>query len=332
MAGREWAREAGRRRYEMRSIVLTVAAAALCASAHGALPGNMPGGTNWLVRFDVEKVMSSGLGDGINKRLAMPVPQKLLAAAKLVTGVAFPDDIKSVTVVGSGREREKVVAYICGTFDDARLTILASLARGYHTEAYAGRVIHVWQDDGLRGKLRVAGHVPLPPRVRTVHATFAREGLVVISENLETLKSAIDALDGNSTGVDFSNRVDEEAFFTVVASGLHELAPREPGALVTCFITDLEYSVKATATEVMSSSRVEITDAETAAQVLEVLEGMQALAALHPEGYPEVAALITRMQFSRDETVLTGASSAGIDELEVIAANTRRVVKEMLQH
>ena len=125
------------------------------------------------------------------------------------------------------------MAYFSGEFDVARLTTLASLAKDHRTVEHAGRTVHIWRDVcPVRGE-------------RTVHAAFAREGLIVMSEGLETLKDAIDALDGSSAGVDLSDRVDAEAFFTVVALDLHKLPPREPGALMLSYVTDLEYSVKA---------------------------------------------------------------------------------------
>ncbi|MHC5056426.1 MAG: hypothetical protein ACYTKD_17150 [Planctomycetota bacterium] len=302
----------------MRKVTLALAVAAMGASAYGALPGNFPGGTNWVVHFDVERLMSSGLGPKVEERLAEPRVRKVLAAADLVFGSRFPDDIRSMTFAGCSRDRDKAVAYFSGKFDEKRLTTLASLAKDYRTVEHARRTIHIWNDVcPVRGE-------------RTVHAAFAREGLFVMSEGLETLKDAIDALDGSSAGVDLSDRIDAEAFFTVVAMDLHKLPRREPGALMLSYVTDLEYSVRATDTEVLSSFRAEITDTKTAEQILDVFEGLQALVKLHPEGYPEVAALIMRVEFSMEGTTVSASGSAGIEQLAEIAENVRRVYRELM--
>ncbi|MHC4249034.1 MAG: hypothetical protein ACYS9X_07900 [Planctomycetota bacterium] len=302
----------------MRKVTLALAVVAMGASAYGALPGDFPGGTNWVVHFDVERLMSSGLGDKVEERLAEPRIRKVLAAAELVFGMKLPDDVRSMTFAGCGRDREKAVAYFSGKFDVERLTTLASLAKDYHTVEHAGRAIHIWRDVcPVRGE-------------RTVHAAFAREGLIVMSEGLETLKDAIDALDGSSAGVDLSDRVDAEAFFTLVAMDLHKLPPREPGALMLSYVTDLEYSLRATDTEVLSSFCAEITDAETAEQILDVFEGLQALVELHPEGYPEVAALIKRVEFSMEGTTVSASGSAGIEQLVEIGENVRRVLRDLI--
>ena len=102
------------------------------------------------------------------------------------------------------------------------------------------------------------------------------------------------------------------------------------GALVLSYVTDLKYSLKATDTEVNGSFSAEITDAETAARILDVLEGLQAIVELHPEGYPEVAALIKRVEFSVDGTTVRSSGSAGIEQLAEIAENLRQIRREIL--
>jgi len=308
----------------MRRIALALAVAAMGASAHGALPGNFPGGTNWVVHFDVENLMSSGLGDKVQERLALPRNQRLLKAAEVVFGIRLPDDMKSITLAGCGHDQEKAVVYFSGNFDEKRLVTLASLAKDYETTEHAGRTIHIWKDPGRPGP------GPFARGEFTVHAVFAREGLIVMSRGLETLKDAIDALDGSSAGVDFSGRVDADAFFTLVAVDLHKLPPRKPGALVLSYLTDVHYSLKATDADVLGAFAAEITDAETAARILDVLEGLQAIVELHPEGYPEVAGLIRSVEFSAEGTTVSASGSAGIEQLAEIAENLRQIHRELM--
>jgi len=135
----------------------------------------VPPDAQWALYIDVQKLTSSAMFKALVGEQEMA---KFQGKADEFLGKLKIDpkkDLKGVTVFGLGKEDDAVVA-LSGKFDRAHLLGLIKAETTHKEIAYGKHTIYRWDDDEL--------------------GAFAADDLILLGENEQALKSALDALEG----------------------------------------------------------------------------------------------------------------------------------------
>lgn len=135
----------------------------------------VPADAQWALYIDVQKLTSSAMFKALVGEQEMA---KFQGKADVVFGKLKIDpkkDLKGVMVFGLGKEDDAVVA-LSGKFDRAHLIGLIKAETTHKEIPYGKYTIYRWDDDEL--------------------GTFAADDLILLGENEQTLKSALDAMEG----------------------------------------------------------------------------------------------------------------------------------------
>jgi len=136
----------------------------------------VPADAQWALYIDVQKLTSSAMFKALVGEQEMA---KFQGKADVVFGKLKIDpkkDLKGVMVFGRGKEDEDAVVALSGKFDRAHLVGLIKAETTHKEIAYGKYTIYRWDDDEL--------------------GAFAADDLILLGENEQALKSALDALEG----------------------------------------------------------------------------------------------------------------------------------------
>lgn len=248
---------------------------------------------NWVVHSDYEKFNQTQIGQLIRAELAKwGIEQKLLDF-KTVFSFHPIDDVRDVTIYGTGDDKEKAVALIEGNFDREKLVALVRMNPEYEEIAYGDIVVHHWVDEKKRDP-NGAG--------QQMYGCIFNGDLVVLSSGLEAVKLAVDVLNGSAANAagDMFNQpaLDAEgAFFQVAANNVGGIAQKQTawwlkqtdaldmviGEAEGTFYIDLSLRAKTQ---------------EVAQNVNKILDGIIALMTLAGDEQPVLAELAKKLQLS----------------------------------
>jgi len=152
----------------------------LIAAPAGAVASDqlsaVPADAQWALYIDVQRLTSSAMFKALSGENEMT---KIQGKADEFFGKLRIDpkkDLKGVTVFGRGKRDEDAVVALSGKFDRAHLTGLIKAETSHKEIPYGKYTIYCWGSDEF--------------------GAFADDNLIVLGENEQTLKSALDALEG----------------------------------------------------------------------------------------------------------------------------------------
>jgi len=281
-----------------KSIVMVIAGALLAvAPALGGplMKSQVAAGANWVVHSDYEQFNRSAVGQLFRAELvAIGVEEKLI---NFETVFSFHplDDVRDVTIYGQGQDQKKAVVLIDGIFDTEKLLALVKMNPEYEEIEHGGITVHKWRQEGKPG----SG----PDESPLMYGCLYTDQLVVISAGLDTVKQAVDILQGramNATDVVFSHAIPdaEGVFCQVMAYNVSATAGREPKAAVLRQTDELGLAVGENQGKVFVDLGLTAESEQTAQAIKKVLDGIVAFVALTGDEQPRLAALAQNVQTS----------------------------------
>jgi hypothetical protein len=138
----------------------------------------VPADARWAIFIDVQKLTSSAMFKTlVDEQETARIKGK---ADKLFLKLRIDPlkDLKGVTVFGRGKEDEDAVVALSGKFDRAHLTGLVKAETSHKEVPHGKYTIYSWDDDEF--------------------GVFAADDLVILGENEQAIKQALDALEGRS--------------------------------------------------------------------------------------------------------------------------------------
>jgi hypothetical protein len=176
---------------------------------------------DWVAHVNYDQIAKSKLGGLIRAELAKKGLEEKLQAFQTIFSFHPIDDVRDVTIYGSGEDRDKAVAIFEGAFDSAKLVALVQMNPEYKEIKQGDVVVHSWVDENKRD--------PNGPGQRMYGCIYTSD-TVVLGSGLETVKQAVDVLSGSAPNAEaagiFKQAVlsAEGAFFQVAANSVSELA------------------------------------------------------------------------------------------------------------
>ena len=247
---------------------------------------------NWVVHLDYEQAIESQIGQLVRQEMAKFGIEEKLEDFATVFSFHPVDDIRDVTVYGSGPAHEEAVVIIEGKFDPEKLLALVRLNEQYEEIDYGDITLHKWLHEHKKG-----GHRHI------MYGCLCDGDIVVMSAGLDAVTQAIDVLKGTASNAasgvfDQVELNTQGAFLQVAANGVAEMA-REQGKCAGFGQTD-EIGLAIGETEgIFYIDMGLLTKSEEAASgITKILEGIGALSSLAGQERPVLAEFVQRVQLS----------------------------------
>jgi len=161
------------------AFILAVALGLIAAPA-GAVASEqlsvVPADAQWALYIDFQRLSSSAMFKALGGEHKMARIQGKTDEFFKKLRIDPEKDLKGVTVFGRGKEDEDAVVALSGKFDKAHLIGLIKAETAHKEIPYGKYTIYRWDDDEL--------------------GAFAADDLVLLGENEQALRSALDAMEG----------------------------------------------------------------------------------------------------------------------------------------
>lgn len=285
-------------------MVLTVSVllAAVPTLAGPLLRKRVSNRANWLVHTDHEQFKKTWIGQLIRQELVNLGIEEQLTNFAMIFSFHPLDDVRNVTIYGTGQDRKKAVVLIEGEFDKEQMLTLVRMNPQYEEIKYGDIVLHKWFDENQKDPNGTAGQM--------MYGCFYQDDLIVMGAGLvDGVKHAVDVLRGsaaNAANVIFSQAAQDArgVFFQAMALNVAEIVGEQKeaaalkqsnqvgvaiGEINGTFYLDLELKTKSL---------------EAGQAITKMLEGIIAFAILAGEEEPKLAELAKKVKVNCEDKMV----------------------------
>ncbi len=253
------------------------------------------GSASWVVHANQQQFKKTQIGQLIRTEMVnLGIEENLSNFAQIFSFHPL-DDVRDVTLYGTGKDREKAVVLVDGFFDKERILTLLRMNPEYKDIKYGNIVLHQWIDENQKDPNEL------------MYGCFYRDDLIVMGAGLEAVKLAVDVLNGsakNAAGGGIFNQTALDAkgaFFQAVGTRVGEMLGQGPDAAAFRQTDQLGLAIG----EVDGKFYIELSltakSEETAQAITQMLEGILAFVSLPNEEQPNLAELAKKVKVSCEQ-------------------------------
>lgn len=253
------------------------------------------GSANWVVHANQQQFRKTKIGQLIRKEMvALGIEENLSNFATIFSFHPL-DDVRDVTVYGNGKDREKVVVLIDGSFDKEKILALLRMNPEYKVNKYGNIVLHQWIDEDQKDSNDVADQM--------MYGCFYRNDLIVMGAGLEAVKLAVDVLNGsakNAAGGMFNEPAlnAKGAFLQAVGKRVGEMFGQDPDAAAFRQTDKLGLAIGEIEGKFYIDWRLTAKSEEAAQALTQMLEGILAFISMSNEEQPKLAELVKKIKIN----------------------------------
>ena len=250
------------------------------------------GTASWVVHANQQQFRKTKTGQLIRTEMGNLGLEENLTNFATIFSFHPLDDVRDVTLYGTGKDRKKAVVLIDGFFDKEKILSLLRMNPEYKDTKYGDIVLHQWIDENQKD-----------PNNKMMYGCFYSNELIVMSSGMDAVKHAVDVLNGSATNAagGIFNQIAlnvKGAFFQVTGRRVGEMVGEDPGAAALKQSDQLALAVG----EVDGKFYIELSltaKSEEAAQAItQILEGILAFVSLPNEEQPNLAELAKQVKIS----------------------------------
>jgi hypothetical protein len=184
----------------MKKLLMVIVASVLVAEetvlAGPLVIEQVSGSANWAVHANQQQFKKTLTSQLIRKEMVNLGLEENLTNFATIFSFHPLDDVRDVTIYGTGNDREKAVVLIDGFFDKEKILSLLRMNPEYKDTKYGKIVLHQWIDEDQKD-----------PNNEMMYGCFYKDDLIVMSAGMDAVKLAVDVLNGsakNATGSMFN--------------------------------------------------------------------------------------------------------------------------------
>lgn len=281
-------------------LMVSVLLAAVPVRGGPLLKSQVSADANWVVHVDCDRFNKTVIGQLIRAELELVGLEEKLQDFKTIFSFHPLDDVRDVTIYGSGDDREKAVVLIEGNFDQDTLVALVRMNPEYEQTKYRNIVVHSWIDENKKDPSKAG---------QRMYGCVPKNYLVVMGAGLEAVKQAVDVLNGSAanaaSGVFDQYTLDTMgAFFQVAANRLGEIVECDSEAVLLKQIDEFGVVIS----EVEGTFYVDLSlsakSEEIAQNLKKTLEGIVAFVTLSSGRQPALAELVEKLQVGAEDNIV----------------------------
>lgn len=280
-------------------LIAGVLLAAVPALAGPLVIEQVSGGASWVVHANQQQFKKTQTGQLIRKELVNLGIEENLSNFAMIFSFHPLDDVRDVTVYGTGKDREKAVVLIDGFFDKERILSILRMNPQYKEIKYGDIVLHEWFDENQKDPNQM------------MYGSFYKDDLIVMGAGLEAVKLAVDVLKGsakNAAGGIFNQPVlnAKGAFFQAVGKRVGEMVEQDqdPQAAVLKETDQLGLAIGEIEGKFYIDLGLTAKSEEAAQAITNILDGIIAFVSLPNEEQPKLAELAKKVKVSCEQNTV----------------------------
>ena len=145
------------------------------------------GSASWVVHANQQQFRKTMIGQLIRTEMVNLGLEENLTNFATIFSFHPLDDVRDVTLYGTGNDREKAVVLIDGFFDKEKILSLLRMNPEYKDTKYGKIVLHQWIDEDQKD-----------PNNKMMYGCFYTDDLVIMSAGYDAVKLAVDVLNGSA--------------------------------------------------------------------------------------------------------------------------------------
>lgn len=145
------------------------------------------GSASWVVHANQQQFRKTKIGQLIRTEMVNLGIEENLTNFATIFSFHPLDDVRDVTLYGTGNDREKAVVLIDGFFDKEKILSLLRMNPEYKDTKYGKIVLHQWIDENQKD-----------PNNKMMYGCFYKDNLVIMSAGFDAVKLAVDVLNGSA--------------------------------------------------------------------------------------------------------------------------------------
>ncbi len=229
----------------------------------------IPAETEWLIHFDVEKFISTRIGDQLlNNENILGLRSKNDRFHNKYQ-IDILNDINGVTIYGFGKDEKNIVTCLRGNFDREYLLGLLAVEESHREIPYGKFTIHRWNYHEF--------------------GAFADDHLALLAQDETAIKEALDVIAGKKANITASslmpylNEIPSNAFFVALAKDISELAGLETKVFVFKKTESAFYTLTEENENIHMKLNITAKTPEDAKNMESVIRGLISLATMQME-------------------------------------------------
>ena len=285
----------------MKKLLMVLAVIILLVEAPG-LAGpikleQVSGGASWVVHANQQQFKKTQTGRLIRNELVNLGLEEGLTNFAMIFSFHPLDDVRDVTLYGTGKDRQKAVVLIDGFFDKERILSVVSMNPEYKETKYGDIVLHQWLDENQKD-----------PNNKMMYGCFYKDDLIVISAGMDAVKQEVDVLKGsakNAANGIFNQAAlnTEGAFFQAAGKRVGEMVDGEdPQAAALKQSDQLGLAIGENDGRFYIDVGLIAKSEEAAQAITQMLEGIIAFVSLPNEQQPLLAELAKKIKVSCEQS------------------------------
>ena len=279
-----------------------------------AIEGSVPAGTilleqvsgnaSWVVHANQEQFKKTQTGRLIRKEMVNLGIEENLTNFAMIFSFHPLDDVRDVTVYGTGNDREKAVVLIDGFFDKEKILSLLRMNPLYKEIKYSDIFMYQWRDDNQKDPNQM------------MYGCFYKDDLIVMSSGMDAVKQQVDVLKGkakSATREIFSHTAlsAEGAFLQAAGGRVGEMVGDDPEAAALKQSDKLGTAIGENEGNFYIDVGLVAKSEEAAVAITKMLDGIIAFASLPNEKQTKLVELAKKVKInSQDKTVKVKFESA----------------------
>jgi hypothetical protein len=253
---------------------------------------------NWIVHANQQQFKKTQFGRLIRKELIDLGIEGQLTNFATIFSFHPLDDVRDVTIYGSGQDRKKAVVLVDGFFDKEKILSLLRMNPEYEASKYGNILMHKWIDENKKDSNDPADQI--------MYGCFYKDDLIIMGAGLDGVKHAVDVLKGsaeNASNITFNPNTESNkgAFFQAMALNVGRIVGENQEAAMLKQAKQLGLTIG----EVQDKFYVDVDLTTQSREVTEamtkMLEGILALAVLAEKEDPNLADLAKKVKISCEQ-------------------------------
>lgn len=252
---------------------LGMAATAVAAPFDAA---DVAGEAKWVAHLDADDFRSTQVGQHVlNELNTTEQVANRLNALQAILNFDPRTDLSSITLYGTDHGHEKASAILRGAIDGDHLVILVKADANYASFEHRTHKVHIWtHKHGLESGGSAASS--------RIHGCLYSDDTLVVGHSADAIKLALDVLDGQSSDLASTAALGDltpfsQATFFVAAARPSDIAGLDPRAAVFREASSVVASLAETGGTLQARVAMDMGNAETAAGIQAIAQGMISL-------------------------------------------------------
>jgi len=273
----------------------------------------IPADCQWLVQIDAQAILKSKVGEWIGQQMVKQPHAARLQMLQAISGLDLRRDIRSVTLCGVGADDDTGLVLVRGTFDAARIEMVAQAADGHLALPVGSRTIHTWLDKG-----------------KPAAGCLVASDLLVLAKTSTRIRDLIAAVDvgrDEVSGIVTPAGWEKSALMLGAAEQIADLAAGKPESAMLRNVRSLSVRIVEEGTDFVVEGRAIAASEAAAQQLLDAGRGLVALVQLQRPDHldPSLLTAIQNAKMSREGPAVTiRVGLAAADALRVIEQGRAR--------